>query len=361
LKVLFVDNPYARPTDGGGYTFQQLLLSGLKRMHGRHECLYVQPEPHKGVVQALVQQNQVDFVWFMSLYHEPVPVPFATTVWDLGHRQMPWFPELSLSGWTFEQRERHYREVLPRASLIAIGNAVGARAIQEFYRIPAQNICEIALPVDAPALRAAPADPGALQALGLEPGRYLLYPAQFWPHKNHITLVDMLALLQAAHRPLKLVFSGGDKGNRGHVEQYVRQRGLQERVLFAGFIETPLLHQLYRHAFAMVFGSVMGPDNLPPLEAMALDCPVVCAAFEGAREQLGEAALLFEPLDAAAAASCVVQLADAQLHQRLRERGRELVAARGPDDYIRRINEALDGFAARRRLWGPGDSYRHPP
>jgi glycosyltransferase involved in cell wall biosynthesis len=358
--VLFVDNPFSRPTDGGGYTYQQLLLAGLKRMHSRHECSYVQPEAHKGVVKALVQRNQVDFVWFMSLYCEPVPVPFATTVWDLGHREMPWFPELSLSGWTFEQREQHYREVLPRASLIAVGNSVGARAIQEFYRIPADRIREIALPVDASALAAEEPDAAAVQALGLVPGEYLLYPAQFWPHKNHITLVDMLALLQAAGRPLKLVFSGSDKGNRGYVEQYVRQRGLQERVLFTGFIDTALLHQLYRHAFAMVFGSVMGPDNLPPLEAMALGCPVVCAAFAGAREQLGEAALLFAPLDPAAAASCVAQLEDPALRQRLCERGREVVASRSPDDYIRRINEALDGFAVQRRLWGPGDSYRHP-
>lgn len=360
MKVLFVDNPFAQPTDGGGYTFQQLLRLGMSRMQSRHECSYVKPEAHKGVVQTLVQKNQIDFVWFTSLYHETVEVPFATTVWDLGHRQMPWFPELSLSGWTFDERERHYREVLPRASLIVIGSPAGTRALREFYRIQSQNIREIALPVDAEALRAKPSNPAAVQALGLTPGQYLLYPAQFWPHKNHVTLVDMLGLLHATGRKLKLVFSGSDKGNRGHIEELVRRRGLTESVLFAGFVEADLLHQLYRHAFALVFGSLLGPDNMPPLEAMALDCPVVCAAFEGAQEQLGDAALLFDPLDAAAAAARVVELEDLQLRGRLSERGRELVAARGPDEYIRRVNEALDSFAVRRRLWGAGNSYRHP-
>lgn len=357
MKVLFVDNPFAHPTDGGGYTFQQLLLSGLKRMHSRHVCSYVQPEPYKGVVQALVHQNQIDFVWFTSVYCEPVGVPFATTVWDLGHREMPWFPELSLSGWTFEQREQHYRDVLPRASIIAIGNAAGAHAIREFYRIPAGRIFEIALPVDAEALRAQPSDPGALQGLGLTPDGYLLYPAQFWPHKNHVTLIDMLSLLHATGRRLKLVLTGGDKGNRGYIEEYVRQRGLQDSVVFTGFIESALLNQLYRHAFALTYASLLGPDNLPPLEGMALDCPVVCAAFDGAREQLGDAALLFDPLDAAAAAARVAQLEDPQWRQRLCERGRNIVASRSPAEYTRRINEALDGFAARRKLWGPSDGY----
>lgn len=360
MKVLFVDNPFTRPTDGGGYTFHQQLLGGLQRMQSRHECSYVQPEAHKGVVQGLVAANQIDFVWFTSLYYEPVEVPFATTVWDLGHRQLPWFPELSLSGWTFEQREQHYRQVLPRASIVVIGNAVGARAIREFYQIPPQNICEIPLPVDAAALRGPDADPAVLEPFGLQPGGYLLYPAQFWPHKNHVTLVDMLLALRASGRALKLVFCGSDKGNRVHVEECVRQRGLQDSVLFTGFIDAALLQQLYRHAFALVFASLLGPDNLPPLEAMALGCPVVCAAYEGAHEQLGEAALLFEPLQAAAAAACVVRLEDAQLREQLRRRGLELVAQRSPDEYIRRVNAALDGFAATRRLWGASNSYRHP-
>jgi glycosyltransferase involved in cell wall biosynthesis len=249
---------------------------------------------------------------------------------------------------------------LPRASVIAVGNSVGARDIERYYPVDAQNICQIPLPVDAQGLRAIGNDAAALQALGVVPGGYLLYPAQFWPHKNHITLVDMLADLHAAGRSLHLVFSGSDKGNREHVESHVAQRGLTGSVVFAGFLESAALYQLYRHAFAMVFGSVMGPDNLPPLEAMALDCPVVCAAFDGAREQLGEAALLFEPLDSQAAARAVLRLEDPGTRGRLITLGQQLVDSRSPGDYVSKINEVLDRFAVRRRLWGGGNSYRHP-
>jgi len=359
VKVLFVDTPGSRPTDGGGHTFHELLLAGLKGMRSNHECSYVQPEPNKGVVQALVLKNQIDFVWFTSPYYEPVEVPFAATVWDLGHRQMPYFPELSLSGWTFEQREQHYRHVLPRAGIVAVGNGAGARAIHEYYQVAPQNICEIALPVDAAGLQQASAERGVIERLGLAPAQYLLYPAQFWPHKNHVTLVDMLALLHGSGRHLKLVFSGSDKGNRAHVEKYVAQRGLQHSVVFAGFVDTAVLRQLYLQAFAMVYGSMMGPDNLPPLEAMALRCPVVCAAFDGAREQVGDSALLFEPLDAPGAAAQLMRLEEPGLRTQLIAKGLTLVATRTPDDYARRINEVLDRFALRRRLWGPCNSYRH--
>jgi glycosyltransferase involved in cell wall biosynthesis len=175
-----------------------------------------------------------------------------------------------------------------------------------------------------------------------------------------MTLIDALLLLHGSGRRLKLVFSGSDKGNRSYLESYVAQRGLQDSVIFAGFVEPQVLHQLYANAFAMVFASLLGPDNLPPLEAMALGCPVVCAAFDGAREQLAEAALFFDGLDAREAALQIAKLADERLRQELVGRGRILARSRSPDDYIRKINAALDSFVSRRRLWAPCNDYRHP-
>jgi len=38
-----------------------------------------------------------------------------------------------------------------------------------------------------------------------------------------------------------------------------------------------------------------GPTNIPPLEAMALGCPVAVSDIYAMREQLGDAALYFRP------------------------------------------------------------------
>jgi glycosyltransferase involved in cell wall biosynthesis len=359
MKVLFVGNPSDRPTDGGSASFQKTVLAGLQRMSSAHECSYVQPTPGKGVVQSWIAEKKIDFVWFLSPYYEPVDVPFAATVWDLGHREMPYFPELSLSGWKFDEREGFYSHILPRASIVVIGNSVGARCVNEFYRVRPDNICEIPLPVDAGALQSVTRDPSLLQPYGLTPGEYLFYPAQFWPHKNHITLVDALAILHAAGAHMKLMFTGSDKGNRGYVEEYVTARGLQNSVVFGGFVETPVLHQLYLNAYAMTFASTLGPDNLPPLEAMALGCPVVSAAFNGAREQMGNAALFFDPLDANDAVAGIAALSDPKLREQIVANGHELVKTRSSDVYVAKINQALDVFARRRKLWGPSNSYRH--
>jgi len=55
------------------------------------------------------------------------------------------------------------------------------------------------------------------------------------------------------------------------------------------------LSYFYKNAFAMVFPTLIGPDNLPPLEAFYYGCPVIASAVDGADEQLGNNALLFNP------------------------------------------------------------------
>ena len=46
--------------------------------------------------------------------------------------------------------------------------------------------------------------------------------------------------------------------------------------------------------FAMVFSSIVGPNNYPPIEAACHDCPVILTDLPGHREQMGESALYFD-------------------------------------------------------------------
>ena len=41
--------------------------------------------------------------------------------------------------------------------------------------------------------------------------------------------------------------------------------------------------------------TLLGPTNMPLLEAACLDCPVICSDLEGHREMLGDYALYFNP------------------------------------------------------------------
>jgi glycosyltransferase involved in cell wall biosynthesis len=46
---------------------------------------------------------------------------------------------------------------------------------------------------------------------------------------------------------------------------------------------------------ALVYSSYAGPENLPPLEAMARRKPIICSNYPGAKEQLKNIPFYFNP------------------------------------------------------------------
>jgi glycosyltransferase involved in cell wall biosynthesis len=152
---------------------------------------------------------------------------------------------------------------------------------------------------------------------------------------------------------LDLVLTGNDKGNLNHVSKTVAALGLTSQVHILGFVPKADLHGLYREAVCLAFASFFGPDNIPPLEAFALSCPVVAARVPGSEEQLGNAALLFDPADPADIARTILTLhRDLRLRAELVRLGKEIVAARSPRAYVEQICRILDEFESIRRCWG---------
>lgn len=293
----------------------------------------------------------VEFIWFLSPRPKPVDLPFMTIVLDLQHRLQPWFPEVSRWG-EWEIRERGLSRFLPRAAAIIAGTQAGKDEIIRFFRVPEERIHILPHPTPGFALDAPEADPEILAPLAL-PESYLLYPAQFWPHKNHYNL--LLALKQLKDEDNftpALVCVGSDFGNQEFIREQVQALGLAEQVHILGFVSREQLTALYQNALALTYLSFFGPENLPPLEAMALGCPVIAADVSGAQEQMGDAALLVPPENPTEIATAIRKLAnDDMLRIGLVQRGQRRAASWTTDDFVRRAFGILDGFEPLRRVW----------
>jgi glycosyltransferase involved in cell wall biosynthesis len=106
------------------------------------------------------------------------------------------------------------------------------------------------------------------------------------------------------------------------------------------------------HALALAYVSFFGPENLPPLEAFGLGCPVLAADVDGASEQLGDAALLVSPADEDAIASGLLRLhREEGLRMSLIERGRARAVAYTTDDYVTGMLGILDELEPKVRTW----------
>jgi|UPI00038078C4 glycosyltransferase involved in cell wall biosynthesis len=311
--------------------------------------------PEKNLVEKLIIDSGIEIIWYLELgtYNYPtVELPYITTVWDLEHRNHPYFPEVSAAG-KWEKREKSYSHKIQRAAVIITGTQAGKAEIERFYQVVPKNIKVLPYPTPSFALNAENNHSKNVLSKFNISQKYLFYPAQFWPHKNHAGLLLALKLLREQYGIIfPVVFTGADKGNLEYIKQLVVELNLNNQVHFLGFVSQSDLIALYRYAFALTFVTFFGPDNLPPLEAFALGCPVIASNVAGAQEQLKDAALLVDPRDEKQIALAIKSLHDSpKLRSSLVEKGLKQARQWTGKDYIQRILAILDELESIRRCW----------
>lgn len=118
--------------------------------------------------------------------------------------------------------------------------------------------------------------------LALPHERIVMYVGRFVREKGIHVLLNSASVVLAEEPDTKFVIVGG--GQRERLEKFCRWYGLQEKVLFTGFMADRSLHQLYRCADVAVFPSLYEPFGIVALEAMAAGVPVVASDAGGLRE-----------------------------------------------------------------------------
>lgn len=370
IGVLLSDQP---ATVGGGFTFEQEIFDRLlaNASESRHTFVVMHPAAKRPApsnvefpvslptsiarvvakgrtlwLDQAAKSLEIDLLWSIAPFHPITDTPYITISWDLQHRLQPWFPEVSADG-EWDAREKQHAARLRRAARIIVGTETGKAEIARFYTIPEDRICVLPHPTPRFALEAKPGDGrDVVTRLGL-PKDYLLYPAQMWPHKNHANLLLALAELKARGVIVPLVLVGSDRGNGEHVQRMIRELGLASQVHMIGFVPIDDLVALYRNARALAYVSLFGPDNLPPLEAMALGCPVIAA--DVAAEQVGDAARLVRATDPAQIAAAIESLDRDALIAKGHVRARRFTG----DDFVRGIFEQIEELVPFLRCWRP--------
>jgi glycosyltransferase involved in cell wall biosynthesis len=189
------------------------------------------------------------------------------------------------------------------------------------------------------------------------PDRYLFYPANFWPHKNHVRIVQAIGTLKAeAGLEVHVAFTGtsGDelaRATAADVSRSAQELGIGDAVHELGYVEDSDMSALYAEAEGLVMPTFFGPTNIPVLEAWAFGCPVLTSDIRGIREQVGDAGVLVRPDSVASIAEGIHRLwSDENLRRELAERGRMRLASYQPEDYRGRLEDIVDD--ARGRIGG---------
>lgn len=272
-------------------------------------------------------------------------VPRVTTIHDLNYRLV--------SDSHFGLRGVGMRVLVPlaaRRSRRVIVDAGSTREdLAQHLGTPARKIDVVPLGVRVPADPEVAGEREIRMQLELGERPVVLSLSAKRPHKNLARLLEALASIPTAHRPV-LVVPGYPTPYEATLRQLAKELEVAELLRLPPWLPQAQLEGLYRVACCAVFPSLYEGFGLPVLEAMARGVPVACSDRSSLPEVAGDAALLFDPEDVGSIRSAMERLlTDGALGERLRTAGRERAALftwdRTAELTAASYRRALDGAA----------------
>ena len=215
------------------------------------------------------------------------------TIHDLMHRYERQFKEAG-GLLRYHYRDNYIKNLLLSSTAILVDSSFGKKQVLDSFDQIKSKI--FTLPYIAPDYIYSKELSQQSLSDAIVPGRrYLFYPAIFQPHKNHINLIKAIKILKERGHLIDLLLAGKKQLEYKKLLKFVNENDLGEQVKFLGYLPNTDIIYLYKNAFAMVMPTFFGPTNIPPVEAIVLNCPPVVSNIYGMPEQLGDAAMYFDP------------------------------------------------------------------
>jgi glycosyltransferase involved in cell wall biosynthesis len=161
------------------------------------------------------------------------------------------------------------------------------------------------------------------KSLGISPTEIVVgINACLRAEKKHETVIDAIAMLSADGYPIKLLMVG-DGDRRLFIEEYIKEKHLQDKVIITGFIEEV---KPYLACFDIsVLASITEALSIAVLETMAMGKPAVISDVGGARELVvdGENGFVFRIGDTHGFYQSLKYIIDHNLFQFMGQKSRE--------------------------------------
>lgn len=249
--------------------------------------------------RSILHEMGVDLYYcpFTSLEYAEPGIPAVCTIHDLQHKSYPNF----FSAGEVKIRDRLFKDACQRSTVLsAISEYSRSSAIAHGHLNPAiiRTIYHrMAYRIHAYNGRDYRLATTLFANLGLEKREYLIYPANFWQHKNHemLLMAFEMASRDGLNPKMKLVCTGAPSDRQRFLIEKTLIMGLSERVIFPGYLPNSELAVLLSNSSGMIFPSLYEGFGLPVIEAMAEGIPVACSNARALPEVSAGAALLFNP------------------------------------------------------------------
>lgn len=235
------------------------------------------------------------------------------TIYDMIHERIPAsFPPS-------DKTSRYKKIAAERADhVICISESTRRDAI-EILGLRPEKVSVVYLGYDlmnVPEANTANADPSTSEP-------FLLYVGARGGYKNFLRLLQAYAASPVLRTGYRLICFGG-KAFSVEELQTMRNLNLDTDSVIHQAGSDQSLAGFYRQASAFIYPSLYEGFGIPPLEAMAHDCPVVCSNTSSIPEVVGDAGEYFQPEDVNSMRTAIERVVGLSEHRKkLIAKGRE--------------------------------------
>ncbi|MBD2178834.1 glycosyltransferase family 4 protein [Pseudanabaena sp. FACHB-1998] len=259
------------------------------------------------------------FCWFDSLdidlLHVPYQVslynqlryPLITTMHDVQELHYPEF---------FTPQERaaragYYWQSLESSSAVVVSFEHVKKDLIKYFRLPSEKIKVCPPPYSK--IKLSPPNKEeyiVYQNKYNEWQDFVLYPAQTWEHKNHLSLIRALELIFCqTGKTVHLICTGKKNSDFfSKIENYLESSPISKLIHFMDIVPESELHWLYQNCSLVVIPTLYEAGSFPLLEAMSLEVPVICSSVTSLPETIADTRFVFEPLNIEQIANLILQL-----------------------------------------------------
>lgn len=256
-----------------------------RAMHLRRVCDLVCPGLLTRAILKQINSLGLDIIWYpqQSMFPFGIKAKSAVTVVDFQHDHLPE---------NFSRLERWVR-----------------RRKDHQFATHADRTFNISKMTRDDLFRQHCADPARAKVLYLGGGRselrpdaapegrterpYLFYPANAYPHKNHVRLVRAFREFKEKHpeETAQLVMTGQ---RQPHLDEELSRCRPEHGIFHLGFVSSEELDRLYRDCRAVFFPSLFEGFGIPIIEGMSYGKPIFCHRLPVFEELVGEKVRYFD-------------------------------------------------------------------
>ncbi len=249
--------------------------------------------------ETLYREHGIQVAFEAATYHgSRFAIPTIAWLPDFQHRRLP--EMFSRRGWW--QREIGTLAQIRSARAVMVSSESARLDCEELYPAARGKISVVPFAVELTqeAFAVGAEEVRARYAL---PERFFYLPNQFWKHKNHAMVIRAVALLRNRGIGVVVAASGTQADPRhphlmDELRALVATLGLQEQFRFLGMVPRADVYALMRAALAVLNPSAFEGWSTTVEEAKALGVSLMLSAIPVHREQVGEAAVYFDPQSA---------------------------------------------------------------